>query len=204
MEFSNSSILSEEETSDEEKIVNEVCFIVDPIDGTKEFIGGNGQFTVNIALAIDGRPVVGVVYAPALKKLYYASKGEGSYVEDLSSNAKKKIVVSNRTDKLVWIGNRFHSGEKEDLLNMKNSATINKIVSAGSSLKGCLIAEGIADVYYRFGLTREWDIAAMECIFEEAGGILRQMDGGEMTYNRKNTLNEKGFYVVNREENIWV
>lgn len=101
------------------------------------------------------------------------------------------------------VGSKSHSTEKEENLINEHKIIISKNISAGSSLKGCMVAEGQADLYYRFGLTSEWDTAAMQCIVEEAGGIFRQMDGSEVLYNRENNLNEKGFYIVNRTENIW-
>mgnify|MGYP001056635855 CR=1 FL=1 len=116
----------------------------------------------------------------------------------------KQLKVSEKTRDLVWIGSKSHSSEKEAQLIVTHQDLIGESIVAGSSLKGCRVAEGNADVYYRFGLTCEWDTAAMQCIVEEAGGIFRQMDGTEMVYNRENTLNEKGFYVVNQSQNIWV
>ena len=102
------------------------------------------------------------------------------------------------------LGSKSHGSEQEASLIEANKDKIQELLAVGSSLKGCLIAEGRADIYYRFGLTSEWDTAAMQCIVEEAGGIFRQMDGTEMLYNRENNLNTKGFYIVNRAENIWV
>lgn len=203
-EYPEYSILSEETADNPERLSKKLCFIVDPLDGTKEFINGNGEFTVNIGLVEQGAPIMGVIYAPAIQKLYYASKGYGGFVKNYNSGMIKKLCVSKRLNDLVWIGSRSHSNEKEDVLIESKRALIKERMTAGSSLKGCLVAEGVADIYYRFGLTREWDTAAMQCIVEEAGGILRQMDGSPLVYNRTNTLNEKGFYIVNRVENIWV
>jgi len=105
---------------------------------------------------------------------------------------------------LTLVGSKSHSSEREAKLLEDNKNKIKEMLSVGSSLKGCMVAEGKADVYYRFGYTSEWDTAAMQCIVEEAGGIFKQMDHSDMQYNRENNLNEKGFYVVNRQENIWV
>ena len=102
------------------------------------------------------------------------------------------------------MGSKSHSSEKEAALIDSHKEQIAEMKSAGSSLKGCMVAEQEADVYYRYGLTCEWDTAAMQCIVEQSGAIFRQMDGSEMLYNRENTLNEKGFYIVNCKENIWV
>lgn len=202
--FPSYAILSEEIKDDKKRMKNEYCFIVDPLDGTKEFVKRSGEFTVNIALAVNNRVVMGVIYVPVTKELYFAEIETGSYYENLKTKEKIKLAVSDKLEKLVIVGSKSHSSEKERSLIEKNKELIEKSVSAGSSLKGCMVAKGEADVYYRFGLTCEWDTAAMQCVVEQAGGILRQMDNTKMLYNRDNTLNEKGFYIVNREENIWV
>lgn len=206
--FLDYAILSEESKDDKSRLKNDFCFIVDPLDGTKEFIKRNGQFTVNIALAYKNKVVMGVIYVPVTKELYYASKGEGAYLERVKSNEHgtelKILQVSDKLEDIIVVGSKSHSSEKEAKLIEENKDKIKESKSAGSSLKGCMVAEGLADIYYRFGLTSEWDTAAMQCIVEEAGGIFRQMDGTDMLYNRENNLNEKGFYVVNRKENIWI
>jgi 3'(2'), 5'-bisphosphate nucleotidase len=202
--FSDHAILSEESRDDMSRLLNEYCFIVDPLDGTKEFVKRNGQFTVNIALAFNKRPVMGVIYVPVTQELYYAYSGEGAFLEDVSTGEVKRLGVTDKLNELVVVGSKSHSSEKEQKLIMDHQDLIGETISAGSSLKGCMVASGKADVYYRFGLTSEWDTAAMHCIAEESGGIFRQMDGTEMLYNREQNLNDKGFYVVNRSENIWV
>lgn len=203
-DFSDYAILSEESKDNKTKLVNDYCFIVDPLDGTKEFIKRNGQFTVNIALAYKHKVVMGVIYVPVTKELYYASRNEGSFLENVETGEVTKLQVTDKLKDLTIVGSKSHASEKEAKLIEGNKKVISNAISAGSSLKGCMVASGQADVYYRFGLTCEWDTAAMQCIVEEAGGIFRQMDGSEMLYNRENTLNEKGFYAVNRKENIWV
>jgi 3'(2'), 5'-bisphosphate nucleotidase len=194
-------ILSEEGEDDAPEDA-EYCWIVDPLDGTKEFIKRNGEFTVNIALVRRGKPVLGVIAVPVTGLVYFASKGSGAFKQD--AEGVMPIRVSGKLKELIWVGSRTHSGEREEGLIKRQGGLIKAAVQAGSSLKGVLVAEGSADVYYRFGLTSEWDTCAMQCIVEEAGGIFRQMDGSEMGYNRKNHLNEKGFFAVNRPENIWV
>lgn len=196
------SILSEESKQDETRFENDLCFIVDPLDGTKEFIKKNDEFTVNIALAYKHKAVMGVIYVPAKKLTYYAAEGYGAYKEE--NGVVTKIAVTNKVDNLILVGSKSHASEKLKELINKNKHLIKEVVSAGSSLKGTMVAEGKADVYYRYALCSEWDTAAMQCIVEQAGGIFRQMDGTEMTYNRKNNLNEKGFYAINTEKNLWV
>ena len=203
-QFPECAILSEEMKDDKTRRQNDYCFIVDPLDGTKEFVKRNGQFTVNIALVYKQNPIVGVIYVPVTKDLYFASVDEGSFKQDGTTGEIQKLQVSNKTENLIWVGSKSHSSEKEENLIKQHEKQIMEVISAGSSLKGCLVAEQRADVYYRFGLTCEWDTAAMHCIAQQAGATVRQMDNSELVYNRENTLNELGFYIVNVKENIWV
>ena len=202
--FLDYAILSEESKDDKSRLENDYCFIVDPLDGTKEFIKRNGQFTVNIALAYKHKVVMGVIYVPVTKEIYFASQGDGAYTENVDTKEVKKLNVTEKLADLIMVGSKSHSSEKEAKIIEDYKELLKETISAGSSLKGCMVSRGQADVYYRFGYTCEWDTAAMQCIVEEAGGIFKQMDGSEMIYNRENNLNEKGFYVVNRKENIWV
>lgn len=197
------ALLSEEEKDDKGRLENPLCFIVDPLDGTKEFIKRNGQFTVNIALAEEQRVVMGVIFVPATGDLYYASKGNGSFHRNPKGEETKNNVSStvglDKPEQIRLVMSASHGAAEMDALIEQYGFT--QFVKMGSSLKGCLVAKGDAEIYYRHGLTCEWDTAAMQCIVEEAGGMFRQMDGTEMLYNRENTLNEKGFYIVNQEEN---
>ena len=201
-------ILAEESLDDKKRLTNKFCFIVDPLDGTKEFLKRNGEFTVNIGLSYNNKTVLGVVYAPYLNKLYYAAKNHKAYAVDLNKEIFKlfdettQIKVSGKTKELTVVKSRSHSDEKTEDLLKKNKHRIKNITDIGSSLKGCLIAEGKADIYYRFGYTMEWDTCAMQCVVEEAGGVFMQgdFDLSEMTYNRENSLNEKGFVILNMIE----
>lgn len=198
------AILSEEMKDDLSRRENPWCFVVDPLDGTKEFVKKNGQFTVNIALVHNTHPVIGVIYVPVTKDLYYASSEEGAFLISGNDGSIRRLKISGKKEDLIWVGSKSHSSEKEASLIESHKDLISETISAGSSLKGCMVAEAKADVYYRFGPTCEWDTAAMQCIAEQAGAIVRQMDGTELVYNRENTLNEKGFFIVNCEDNIWV
>ena len=203
MNFPSYAILSEESQDDLQRLENDFCFVVDPLDGTKEFIKRNGQFTVNIALAYKHISVLGVIYVPVTGELYYACQGEGSYRQS-ADGVTEKLHVSDRTDLpslRVVLSNSHGCPEMDELLKKYN---LTNFVKVGSSLKGCMVAEGKADVYYRFNPTMEWDTAAMQCIAEEAGAIFRQMDGSAMTYNREDSLNAKGFYIINHESNLLV
>ncbi len=198
--FPEYAILSEEEKDDLKRLEKDCCFVVDPLDGTKEFIKRNGQFTVNIALSYKHKSVMGVIYVPVTQELYYGSEGNGSYLEKNGQVVKLKV---NKEDKpknqLNVVMSNSHGCEEMERLIEKYG--FKNLVKAGSSLKGCMIAKGEADVYYRHNPTMEWDTAAMQCIVEEAGAIFMQMDDTPMLYNRKNCLNSKGFYIINKIEN---
>lgn len=198
--FPEYAVLSEEEKDDLARLDNDFCFVVDPLDGTKEFIKRNGQFTVNIALSYKHESVMGVIYVPVTGELYYASRGQGAYL-DTAEQKGRRLQVSDVTDKdqIRMVMSSSHGCEQMDRLLEKYGIT--NFVKMGSSLKGCVIAKGEAEVYYRYNPTMEWDTAAMQCIVEEAGAIFRQMDETPMTYNRTDSLNAKGFYIINSEKN---
>ena len=198
--FPKHAILSEEEKDNLERLQNDLCFVIDPLDGTKEFVKRNGQFTVNIALSYKGKSVMGVICVPVTGELYYAILGNGSYLEKDGKVIKLQVLKTDKrhSDLRVVMSNSHGCKEMEELLDKHQ---LKNFVKVGSSLKGCMIARGEADVYYRHNPTMEWDTAAMQCIVEEAGGIFRQMDDTEMFYNRENSLNDKGFYILNDWKN---
>lgn len=188
-------ILAEESADDLTRLEKDWCWIVDPIDGTREYIKRNGEFTVNIALAYRHDIQLGVIYVPVTGELYYAAKGQGAFRE--AEGAAARITVSDRTEDLTVLIGRTSQPEASKELIAANSHRIGRVIGTGSSLKGCLIARGEADVYYRFGPTMEWDLAAMDIIVREAGGHILEMNGEPFRYNRPNPLNAIGFYVVN-------
>ncbi|MEQ9285455.1 MAG: 3'(2'),5'-bisphosphate nucleotidase CysQ [Cyclobacteriaceae bacterium] len=174
----------------------ELFWMVDPLDGTKEFIKRNGEFTVNIALIKDGRSIAGVVYVPVTQKLYWAVQNEGAY---LQSEGKTSRLQSNQIDLsqkgLKVVASRSHLNE--DTQVFLDSLDQPETVSMGSSLKFTVIAEGNADVYPRFAPTMEWDTAAAQIITEESGAkVLKQGQDAPLEYNKKNLLNPH-FIVLN-------
>ena len=195
--FPDCGFLAEESRDDFSRRENSWCFIIDPLDGTKEFVKRSDEFTVNIALAYEKRPVMGVVFVPVWNQMYYAVKGQGAYLE--KAGRVERIHVSDRVEHIRAAVSKSNS--PANIGEIMAGYGIRHIIYAGSSIKGCLIAEGKAEIYYRGGRTCEWDTAAMQCIVEEAGGILRQLDDTEMTYNRENVVNEKGFYILNNVKN---
>lgn len=198
--FPEYAILSEEEKDNKERLNNKMCFVVDPLDGTKEFIKRNGQFTVNIALSVDCRSVMGVIYVPVTKELYYAAKGYGTYMEKNGQITRLHVSKEKKEkSELNVVMSSSHGCREMDMLLEKYQ--FKNFVKIGSSLKGCMIAKGEADIYYRHTPTMEWDTAAMQCIVEEAGAVFRQMDDTPMLYNREDSLNAKGFYILNSMDN---
>jgi 3'(2'), 5'-bisphosphate nucleotidase len=162
-------------------------WLVDPLDGTKEFLKGNGEFTVNVALIDGDRPILGVVGAPAMDKLYYAARGAGAWKEDAGSVAPIRVAHAPAgTIRLVV--SRSHSHGKEDVSPWTGSDP-HTFVPMGSSLKFCLVADGSADLYPRLGPTMEWDTAAAHCIVEVAGGTVTDLHGNPMLYNKPSLLN---------------
>jgi 3'(2'), 5'-bisphosphate nucleotidase len=165
----------------------ERLWIVDPLDGTKEFVQRNGEFTVNIALVDHHRPVLGVVHAPVLGRDYLACEGVGAFRSDAQA-AGRAIRVARRGDGPVRVvGSRSHRGSSLDAFLARVGP--HEFVEVGSSLKLCLVAEGQADVYPRMGPTSEWDTAAGQCVLEQAGGQVLKLDGEPLAYNREDTLN---------------
>ncbi|WP_138432518.1 3'(2'),5'-bisphosphate nucleotidase CysQ [Winogradskyella algicola] len=186
------------------------CWVVDPVDGTKEFIKRNGEFTVNIALVENGIPKLGVIYVPAVKTIYYGNVEEGSaFKAELGSHdttidevlkLSKPIQPKLNTSKNIEVvGSRSHMNE--DTLNfveaLKNEGKEVEIVSKGSSLKFCLVAEGNADVYPRYAPTMEWDTAAGQAICNAVGIKVISKDTNQpLKYNKENLLNS--YFLVSK------
>jgi 3'(2'), 5'-bisphosphate nucleotidase len=162
--------------------VGQRYWLVDPLDGTKEFISRNGEFTVNIALIEDRRPVLGIVLAPALGRLYAGAQGVGALTED----AQGRRVIHCRNvpaEGLTVVASRSH-GDTAAMDAYLSGRKVASFKSAGSSLKLCLVAAGEADLYPRFGRTMEWDIAAGHAILASAGGRVTTLDGHTLMYGK--------------------
>jgi len=160
-------------------------WVVDPLDGTREFVKRNGEFTINIALVVNHEPLLGIVAAPALGLLYWGAIGVGAFSHHRDA-AQVAINVSRPTAPLRVVGSRSHtSPETASYLARLGPHDMSGI---GSSLKFCLIAEGKADLYARFGPTSEWDTAAGQALLEAAGGHVTRLDGHRLRYNCRETL----------------
>jgi 3'(2'), 5'-bisphosphate nucleotidase len=211
LEKYNIPVLSEEgkEIPYEKRKEWDLFWMIDPLDGTKEFIKKNGEFTINIALINKNEPVFGVVYAPAIEKIYFTDENS-SYKADLSLNDFKlqniqKMPLKEKRDKFVIVASKSHLNEetKEFIENIKIDKE-KEFISIGSSLKLCLVAEGKADIYPRLAPTMEWDTAAADAVVRKTGRKVYQLpindyrlsinDYRQLVYNKENLLNP--YFVV--------
>jgi 3'(2'), 5'-bisphosphate nucleotidase len=197
-------ILSEEssEIPYAERAKWKTYWLVDPLDGTKEFVSRNGEFTVNIALIHEHAPVLGVVHVPASSATYTGASGIGAHHQ--LSNGEFRAVTASTTaaDPLRVVGSRSHRGALLDSYLAKLGAF--ELVSMGSSLKFCLVADGQADLYPRLGPTSEWDTAAAQAIVEAAGGVVCTLDGQRLLYNTKADVLNPSFLVYADASRDWL
>ncbi len=193
--FPEIPILSEESTALANLQPAETFFLVDPLDGTKEFLKRNGEFTINIALIEKGRPLAGVVYAPAFDSLYFAAADFGCWKQEADRDAVRlEILPPEENAPLRVVGSRSHSGD--ELKRWLDQLPPYEFIPAGSSLKFCTIAEGRADVYPRLGPTMQWDTAAGQCILEQAGGLVVDSLGERMLYGLERPLKNDSFFAL--------
>jgi 3'(2'),5'-bisphosphate nucleotidase len=178
--FAGVFILSEESVSSAAQGADSF-FLVDPLDGTKEFLKRNGEFTVNIAWVNKGQAVAGVVLAPALGELFFAARGLGAWKRDVSGTTPLRVASFDGSSPLRVLGSRSHGTEALDAW-LARLPCAHSLQACGSSLKFCRIAEGRADVYPRLGPTSQWDTAAAQCVLEVAGGTVTTLDGRPLLY----------------------
>jgi len=203
-------ILSEESAhlSFAERSVRDTYWLVDPLDGTKEFINRRDSFTVNIALIHENKSILGVIYAPALELSYFAFRGHGSFKQNgkiitaETESIQARGLIQNQA---VFVGSRSHTGDAMQtfLDNFKAELGEYDLQSMGSSLKMCMVAEGTADLYPRLWLTSEWDTAAAHCIIDEAGGKIVQTDMSPLLYNTKDSLLNPYFFAIGNNDVAW-
>ena len=190
------SILSEEDVDDKNRLSNDMVWIIDPLDGTSDFIDKTGEFTVMIALIENQKPILGVIAWPTEKTLFVAQKNCGAF--RYSDNKWEKISVTKISElpKCRTIGSRHHLSDKEK--DFIEKIGIKDFTSIGSSLKVGKISSGQAEVYITTtNKMKEWDTAASHCIISEAGGKMTDMLGNELTYNKKNVYHQNGILVTN-------
>jgi 3'(2'), 5'-bisphosphate nucleotidase len=170
-------------------------WLVDPLDGTKEFIKRNGEFTVNIALIQNNVPVMGVVYVPVTDICYYASRGAGAFKQEADGKTVQIFTRETQDNEFIIAGSRSHGSEQQEKF-LQSLGTNVEMIAIGSSLKICLVAEGTVDIYPRFGLTSEWDTAAAHSIALEAGAQVVDTDFNPLLYNTKDSLLNPFFLVI--------
>lgn len=222
--FPEYDMLSEEETEETRdrygiprRLNGCGTFIVDPLDGTKEFLHRNGEFCVSIGFSDHHRVIAGVIAVPTQGTLYYAMEGYGAYKTTISNGfgtsfpeadaflpilfqEKDRIHASTRHDALRITASRSHGDKQTEALLQANASRIDTVVTAGSCLKGCLIAEGQADLHYRYGaFMKEWDTAAMEILCREAGASFTDVHGNPICANRADPIHRNGFRILNTE-----
>ena len=176
-------------------------WLIDPLDGTREFVKRNGEFTVNIALIEAHEPVLGVVHVPVSDVTYYAARELGAHKQE-PGQVPTSIRVRDRAEgRLIVAGSRSHSTDATRAF-IDNLGDV-EVIGIGSALKSCLVAEGRADIYPRFGPTSEWDTAAAQCVVEEAGGRVTDTDLKSLRYNTKSSVLNPHFLVFGDTSRDW-
>ena len=188
--------LSEEEEDDQKRLTQRSLFIVDPLDGTQDFVNRDDSFSVNIAYVEDHKVLIGCIFLPTKESYCYALSDKGSYL--VEKGRERRIHVSNRTKDLVYLASRTHENEKEKEVHEKHSEWISRVERLGASMKGVSLASGEGDASVRFtSMTKEWDTCAMDLIVREAGGIFLDTKKRPFTYNRKDVYNRDGYAMFN-------
>lgn len=199
----NIPIISEE--SDEEAIKDRrnwpQYWLIDPLDGTQEFVAGSGDFAVAIALVVNHMPTIGVIYAPIHDRCYFAIKGEGAFRRD--SDGLSPIQVDKTTRETVRIAVSLRQAKALVESRLSESFCYEYIAMGSATLKACLVAQGGADVYMRIGPTGEWDTGAAQCIVAEAGGDIYDLSINRLTYNERDTLANPNFVVCGNLQLPW-
>lgn len=195
------AFLTEESTDDKSRLNNDYVWIVDPVDGTKDFVAKDGGFTTNIALAYKHEAVVGVVVVPLTGEIYFAAKGMGAFYR--KDGVTKRIHVNDKLTDLIVLKSVFHSKPEEEAMFEKHKDKIARVEKWGSALKPCRIAQGLGELSYRLSDgTKEWDTAASQVIVEQAGGVYLTPSKQRMMYNREDVHNRDGYVICNRIENF--
>ncbi|TAN08731.1 MAG: 3'(2'),5'-bisphosphate nucleotidase [Rhodanobacteraceae bacterium] len=177
-------------------------WLVDPLDGTREFVKRNGEFTVNIALIEHHAPVLGVVLVPVTDALYYGIAGVGSFLQPAPRALPQPIATRAAAPVPVVAGSRSHGSERQAALLANLGG--HTLVPVGSSIKFCMVARGAADLYLRLGPTSEWDTAAAQCVVEQAGGAVVDLQGAALQYNTKESLLNPEFLTLGDTSVDWL
>lgn len=200
-EFKDIAFLSEEDNDDKKRMNSDYVFIVDPLDGTSDFVNRDNSFSINLALVYQGLPIISIIGLPYLNGYCYALKNKGAYsVIDFKEN---KLHVSNKKENLILVESMTHTNEKENEIYKRHKNKIDKTIKAGASTKAYLIASSQADVSIRYtSMTKEWDTCACDLIITESGGYFTDTKLKTFTYNKKDVYNHDGYCMFNCKENF--
>ncbi|MCI1734385.1 MAG: 3'(2'),5'-bisphosphate nucleotidase CysQ [Bacilli bacterium] len=199
--FSTIGWLSEEDSDDFARLSKSLIFIVDPLDGTQDFVNRNGSFGINLALVKDHQPVIAFIGMPVLHSYCYALSGQGAFVVD-ASGKETPLHVSSRTDKLIYLASRTHDNDEERAVITRHPDRISQVIRQGASIKAYYLASGQADASVRYTkMTKEWDVCAPDLVVREAGGIFMDTKKKPFVYNRQDVYNHDGYCMFNRPEN---
>ncbi len=189
-------ILSEESVDDKKRLDSKKIWIIDPLDGTTDFVNRTGEFTIMIALVENNKPILGIIYWPTEEKLFLAQKGQGAFQQNQGSWTKISVSDISKLEKCRAVGSRHHISEKEH--NLLTLLKVSKFTSKGSSLKVADISCGLAELYFTTtNKMKQWDTCASYCLISEAGGKMTDMKGNELKYNTENLNHENGLLVTN-------
>lgn len=201
--FPDYAFLTEESVDNKDRLKNDYVRIIDPVDGTEDFVHKDDMFTINIALAYKHKVVLGIVFIPATGDIYYGVEGSGSF--KIHDGNTTKIHVNDKLTDLTVLTSVYHPAIKDVKTIEKYKDRIKHVKKIGSSIKGCYIAEGKAEITYRFeDGTKEWDTAAFQAVVENAGGLVIKFNGQPIEYNREDVYNRDGYIVLNRRENFLI
>ena len=196
-QYATLPILSEENQGNASRLKAEYIWLVDPLDGTKEFLSKNSDFSINIALVVAGRPVIGVIAHPVENIIYYATKNKGAFLLKDNNKESLRMTTKQQLTNLTILVSRSHGHPA--LISQLNALKTCKIIAQGSALKYCAVASGKADATLRKIPLHEWDIAAADCILHEAGGMMTTLNGELFNYNTSaKTLIESGVVASNK------
>lgn len=194
------AILSEESADDKNRLTNDYVWIIDPLDGTTNFVNKCDEFTINIALAYKHKVVVGAIIIPTTGEIYYATNHGGAFYS-VGGKVKEIHVSRNKTIRAL-LSRSHHSQKEETILKQYGDRIVDKKY-VGAAMKACLIAKGEAELSLCLnGKTKEWDTAAGQILLKEAGGVFVEPNGKWLTYNREDTANKNGYVIANKRKNI--
>lgn len=194
--------LSEEDQDDSSRMDKKYVFVVDPLDGTQDFVNHDNTFAINLALVKENRPLIAFIGVPFLQSFAYAYRGRGAYVIS-ADHSRSKLHVSDRRDHLVYLASKTNETGKEKLVIERHQDRIESVIRSGASTKAILLALGKGDCSVRYtDKTKEWDICASDLIVQEAGGIFLDTKKKEFLYNKKDVVNHDGYCMFNMVDNM--